>query len=334
VLTRNPSYLPSRLVSLQRGPYTLCLMRGKRLRADLALLFCALIWGATFVAVKDALADVSVAVYLAVRFALAATVMGFLFWRQLRALDRSTVSAGVRIGLALLGGYAFQTTGLKFTTPSKAAFITGSSVVLVPLLLAAFGRRRINRWIWGGALAAFAGLYYLTVPPEGLGGLNLGDPIVFGGAVMFALHVILISRYVDRHSVGALSFLQIATTAVTATLAVPLLSATGLEHPRWVWTSSLVFAVLVTSLGSTVIGFSFQTWAQQYTSPSHTAIFISLEPVFAVLTSWLFAREHLGARVLIGGALILGGILIAELKGASTTVPESPEPSPHESRVP
>jgi drug/metabolite transporter (DMT)-like permease len=300
----------------------------KRLRADLALLLCALIWGATFVVVKDALADVSIAVYLAVRFALSAAVLGLLFWRSLRTLNRTTIWPGVQIGLALLAGYAFQTTGLKFTTPSKAAFITGSSVLLVPLLLAAFGHRRVNRWIWGGALAAFAGLYYLTVPPEGLGGLNVGDPIVFGGAVMFALHVILISRYVEHHSVGALSFLQIATTAVAAMMAVPLLSATGIEHARWVWTSSLIFAVLVTSLGSTVIGFSFQTWAQQYTSPSHTAIFISLEPVFAVLTSWLFAREHLSGRALLGGGLILAGILIAELKGPTTTVPESPEPIP------
>src|SRR5271163_1355989 len=107
-------------------------MPSKRLRADLALLLCALIWGSTFVVVKDALADVSVAVYLAVRFALSAAVLGLLFWRSLRSLNRKTLSAGVQIGLALLGGYAFQTTGLKFTTPSKAAFITGSSVVLVP----------------------------------------------------------------------------------------------------------------------------------------------------------------------------------------------------------
>src|SRR5208282_3854235 len=131
-----------------------------------------------------------------------------------------------------------------------------------------------------------------------------------------------ISRHVEQHSVGALSFLQIATTAVAAMLAVPLLASTGLEHPRWVWTNTLISAVLVTAIGSTVIGFSLQTWAQRYTSPSHTAIFISLEPVFAVLTSWLFAREHLGGRVLLGGALVLAGILVAELKGPSPTVPE------------
>lgn len=301
-------------------------MSNKRLRADLGLLLCALIWGATFVVVKDALADVSVAVYIAVRFALSAAVMGILFWRSLRGLDRKAIWAGAQIGVFLLGGYAFQTTGLKFTTPSKAAFITGSSVVLVPVLLAVFGRRRISAWIWAGALAAFAGLYYLTVPPEGLAALNIGDPIVFAAAIMFALHIIFISRHVGEHSSGALSFLQVATTAVLATAALPLLAITRVEHPRWVWSGNLVAAVLITALGSTVIGFSLQTWAQKYTSPSHTAIFISLEPVFAVLTSWLFAREQIGRRIIVGGALILAGILIAELKAPSPTVPESPDP--------
>ena len=301
-------------------------MSNKRLRADLGLLLCAFIWGATFVVVKDALAHVSVFVYIAVRFALSAAVMGILFWRSLRGLDRRTIWAGVQIGFFLLGGYVFQTTGLKFTTPSKAAFITGSSVVLVPVLLAIFGRRRIHGWIWAGALGAFAGLYYLTVPPEGLAGLNVGDPIVFAGAVMFALHIIFISRHVGEHSSGALSFLQVAATAVFATAISPLLAIARVEQPRWVWTGSLVAAVLITALGSTVIGFSLQTWAQKYTSASHTAIFISLEPVFAVLTSWLFAREQIGRRTLLGGALILAGILIAELKAPSPTIPESPEP--------
>ena len=301
-------------------------MSNKRVRADLGLLLCALIWGATFVVVKDALADVSVFVYIAVRFALSAAVMGIFFWRSLRGLNRKVIWAGVQIGFFLLGGYVFQTTGLKFTTPSKAAFITGSSVVMVPVLLAVFGRWRINAWIWGGALAAFAGLYYLTVPPEGLAALNIGDPIVFVAAIMFALHIIFISRHVGEHSSRALSFLQVATTAVLATAAFPVLAIARVEQPRWVWSSNLVAAVLITALGSTVIGFSLQTWAQKYTSPSHTAIFISLEPVFAVLTSWLFAREQIGRRIIVGGALILAGILIAELKAPSPTIPESPDP--------
>jgi drug/metabolite transporter (DMT)-like permease len=301
-------------------------MLSKHFRADLALGLTALIWGATFVVVKDALADVSVFMYIAVRFALAAVVMAIFFRRSLRGLTRSSTWAGAQIGFFMFAGYAFQTTGLKFTSPSKAAFITGSSVVIVPLLLAVFGKRRVNKWIWAGALAALAGLYFLTVPPEGFGGLNRGDPLVFGCAVMFAVHMIFISRYIADHSVGALAVVQVATTAILATIALPLLSVRNVEHPRWVWSGTLVSAVLITALGSTAFGFSAQTWAQQYTSPTHTAILISLEPVFAALTSWFLAREHLGGRILLGAALIFAGILLAELKGPAPIAPESPEP--------
>jgi drug/metabolite transporter (DMT)-like permease len=301
-------------------------MLSKRLRADLALAFCSLIWGSTFVVVKDALADVSVFVYIAVRFSLAAVLMAILYWRSLRQLDGRTVWAGVQIGFFMLGGYVFQTAGLKFTTPSKAAFITGSSVVLVPVFLAAFGRRRLNAWIWSGALAALVGLYFLTVPAEGLGGFNRGDPLVFVCSVMFALHIIFIGRYVGCSSVGSLAFLQVATTALASVILLSVFAAMSWEHPRIHWTWQLLFAVLITSIGSTVIGFSLQMWAQQHTSPSHTALLISLEPVFAALTSWLFVHEHLSSRILLGAILILAGILLAELKGPSPAVPESPEP--------
>ena len=199
-------------------------MLNKRIRADLALGFCALIWGATFVVVKDALADVSVFVYISLRFGLAAVVMGILFWRSLCDVSLRTMWVGAQIGFVMFGGYAFQTTGLRFTSPSRAAFITGSSVVIVPILLAAFGRRRVTAWIWAGALAALVGLYFLTIPSEGFGGLNRGDPIVFGCALMFALHIIFVGRYIEHHSVGALSFLQVATTAALSAGALPFLA--------------------------------------------------------------------------------------------------------------
>lgn len=301
-------------------------MKNKRLWADLALGICALIWGATFVVVKDALRDVSVFVYVAVRFGLSATIMVAIFWRDLRQLTTRAAWAGAEIGVFMFGGYAFQTAGLKLTTPSKAAFITGSSVVLVPVILAACGLRKITAWIWAGAISALAGLYLLTVPADGLGGLNRGDPIVFLGAIMFALHIIFVARHVERHTVGALAFTQIATTALLAAVFVPVVGRLQWERPHWAWTGNLIFAVLVTSIGSTVIGFSFQVWAQQYASPTHTAILISLEPVFAALTSWLLGAEHLGSRVLLGAALILAGILLAELKSPAPAAPESPEP--------
>ncbi len=300
-------------------------MISKRAQANLALGFCALIWGATFVVIKDALADVSVVTYLAVRFVLAAALMAAIYWRSMRNLTWHTVSAGVQIGVFMFGGYAFQVAGLKFTTPSKAAFITGSCVVMVPILLGVFGRRRITVWVWAGALAAFAGLYFLTVPSAGLGALNRGDPLVLVCALMFALQIIFIGRYVARHSVAALSFLQVATTAVLSLLLLPVAWAAGWERPRLLWTDYLVFAILLTAIGATVIGFSLQTWAQQYAPPSHAALLLTLEPVFAAITSFVVGQEHLGARALVGAALILAGILFAEWRAPAVT--ESPAPS-------
>ena len=288
----------------------------QRLRADLALTICTLIWGATFVVIKAALADISVMAYLALRFGLAAVIMAVLYWRTVRALTRQAVWAGVQVGAFMFGGYMFQISGIRFTTPSKAAFITGISVVFVPIILAVFGRRRISRWIWIGAVVALTGLYFLTVPSEGLGGLNRGDPIVFGCAIMFALHMIFISRGVEHHSVAAISFLQVATTAVLATLVLPLAAATGWERPRLVWTPFLVFAILATAILCTVVCFSLQTWAQKHTSASHAALLLSLEPVFAAVTSVLVGQERIGVRMLVGAALILTGIVLTESKAS------------------
>ncbi|MHB8539326.1 MAG: DMT family transporter [Candidatus Acidiferrales bacterium] len=298
----------------------------RRVQADLALGLCSLIWGATFVVVKDALAFASVFIFNVLRFSLAAIVMGVVYRGAWRKMNRATVGVGALIGCFMFGGYAFQTLGLRLTTASKTGFITGASVVMVPVLLALFWGRRVNRWIWGGAIAALIGLYYLTVPRSGIAGLNAGDFLVMGCAVMFAVHIILVGRYSVRHSVAALSFLQVAMTAALTLVALPVLAATRWEAPRLVWTTSLVWAILITAVGATALCFSMQVWAQQYTTPTHTAILLSLEPVFAALTSVIVAHERLSARVLFGAALVFIGILLAELKGPAQSAADSPGP--------
>jgi drug/metabolite transporter (DMT)-like permease len=231
------------------------------------------------------------------------------------------------MGFFMFGGYAFQTAGLKLTTPSKAAFITGFFVVLVPLLLALFGSRRLSLWVWLGALSAFAGLYYLAVPPSGLPALNRGDLLVLVCAFMFALQVISIGHYTVRFSPGALSLIQIAVTSLLTALCVPIFALVGAEPARVVWTRGLLIAVIATGTLATALAFSAQVWAQQYTSATHAAIIFTLEPVFAGLTSFAFYHERLGARSLAGAGLILGGILIAELLGPAPAAAESPVPA-------
>jgi drug/metabolite transporter (DMT)-like permease len=298
----------------------------ERAKADLALAGTMFMWGATFVVVQNALAYASVFSFLSVRFILAAVVMAAIYWRTVRGLDRTTIIVGAAMGIFLCGGYICQTIGLKFTTPSKAAFLNGSSAVLVPLMLAIFGRRRISVWAWAGAVVATLGLYLLAVPPAGFSHLNAGDLLSFGSAILFAIHIIVVGKYSRSHSTIALTFVQVAVTAIVATIAVPLFSATGWEAPRFDLNASLLSALVVTAIGCTILGFSAQVWAQKHTTPSHVAILFTLEPVFAALTSFVVLHERLSHRALAGAALIFAAILLAELKGPVQAASDSPGP--------
>lgn len=311
----------------------------RRTQAALAMMATTAMWGATFVLVKQALESASVFAFMVLRFGLAALVMAAIYRAAVRGMSRSELRAGVEIGLFLFAGYAFQNAGLLFTTASKSAFITGSAVVLVPLLLFAFWGRKARTSAWVGAFAAFAGLFFITVPGgAGLSGfaqLNRGDMLTVAGAISFALHIIFIGRYTSAHvagdvaprmSIGALSFVQVAVTALLSVVAIPLFHFAEWEATRLDWNPQLITAVAVTGILGTALAFSVQVWAQRYLAPSHTGLLLTLEPVFAALTSYLWLDERLGGRALFGSCLILIGILIAELKGPAQAAADSPGP--------
>ena len=291
-----------------------------RLKAHIALMVCCFFWGVTFVVVKDALADISVFAFMAARFVLGGLPLIWLYRKDLRKLTREEAWAGIQVGLFMFGGYAFQTAGIARTTPSKAAFVTGVSVVLVPIFLAAFWRREIGAWAWGGAAASFAGLYLLTVPKEGLADLNRGDLMVLACAVLYAFQIIYIARYTGKYSLGALSCLQVILAGVLSTIAVPILNATHLEPFFVRYTFAMEFGVIVTAIFTTALAYPLLVWGQRHTTPTNTALILTFEPVFAAITSYHFLNERLGGRALSGAALILAGICVAEWKG---TIPSA-----------
>lgn len=308
---------------------------GRRLRADLALALVSCFWGVTFVVVKDAVSHVSVFLFLSLRFLLAAVILGALQYRALPRLRRKEIFAGALLGLFMFLGYAFQTSGLVYTTPAKSAFLTASSVVFVPILMALFWRGRLGLWVYTGAGAALAGLYFLTVPGGPAWALNLGDILTLAAAALFAVHIILAGEYTRSHSLAALSFLQAAVTALLASLFCALGAVAGWQPLRFVPGWPAYSGILITAVFATAAAFTIQLWAQRYTSPSHAAVLFTLEPVFAATTSYLFSGERLGGRGLLGAFLIGLGILVAELKGPAPVAPESPEPvSPPGERLP
>jgi drug/metabolite transporter (DMT)-like permease len=268
----------------------------------------------TFVVIKDALADISPLYFNAVRMTLAALCLAAVYWRYLLKVDRATWISGAVLGLFLWGGYEFQTTGLVLTTPSKSAFLTGLSVVLVPVFLSVIWRRKVNHWTVIGVVAAFIGLYLLTVPAGetmfDISSVNRGDLLTIGCAVAFAFHIIMLGRATKKHAFEQMAVLQTVFAALLMWLTVPVL-----ERPHALWSPRVIWAILVTGVLCTAVAFSIQAWAQQFTPPTHTALIFALEPVFAWITSYFVLHERLGARAALGAVLILGGILLSELLG-------------------
>lgn len=282
--------------------------------AEAALAFNTVIWGATFVLVKAALADVSPVLFIALRFTLAAAALGAVFrTRALPVRDEPSrswraVAAGAIAGIFLFSGYIFQTMGLRLTSAPRSAFITGLTSVAVPLLAALVYRLRplISEVV--GVLVATAGLALMTLPGV-FGPMRSGDLLTVCCAVGFAAHIVTLGHFSEKMNYEVLAVTQITVAAMLGWALFSLV-----EAPRVAWRPAVVWAILVTGLLATALAFSIQAWAQQYASPARTALIFMLEPVVAWITSYLVAGESLSGRAAAGAALILGGVMLVELK--------------------
>jgi len=283
-------------VSLRRRP---------SLTARLMLLTVAFAWEATFVFVKAALAEIGPFAFLAARFWLAFAVLALPFLTRLRQGGRLLWRAGAGLGLVLWVAYAFQTVGLRTTTATRAGFITGLFVVLVPLLSALVLRQTPALSAWGAALLAVLGLALLSLPIDP--SLALGDGLMLLCALMVAVHILLVDRQARRHDPLALNTVQIGTVALLSGLAALVAEPLPTHLSPGVWG-----AILFTALPAMALALLLQVVGQRRTPPHEAALLLTLEPVFAALTAFFFLGERLSGRGLAGCGLILAAMLLAE----------------------
>jgi len=263
-------------------------------------------WGVTFTVMKEAIARVDLFVFLAQRFFAAFVILAVIAALRGGRLDAAALRGGAAMGLALFLAYAFQTMALRYTSASNTGFLTGLSVVLVPLFGAALLGQRIPAALWRAVALAGAGLFLLTT--NGTWTLNAGDALGALCAVFVAGHILITGRYAGRSDVGWLTAVQIGVIAVCSA-AVAL--ATG--ERLLVWHPFLLWPLVVTVLFATVFAFLVQTAAQRLISPTNTALIFCMEPVFAAAWAAWALGERLGAVGYAGAALILAAMLLAEL---------------------
>jgi drug/metabolite transporter (DMT)-like permease len=284
---------------------------GRSHAAPFFLVLVSVIWGWTFVLVKEGASEIGPWNFLTWRFALASLTLLLLFWRRLRPVRRAELLQGIGIGLALFAGYLFQTWGLLYTSATKSGFITGLYVILVPLLSAGAFRGRVSRGGWLGTGLSTLGLGLILFGHQEIGGemaLNLGDLLTLLCAVSFALQIILIDRFVNPRNYPAILVVQIGSVFLLS-----LAGALIIERPRAMGSPQAWEAILVTGLLATALAYFVQNRYQPLSTPTEAAIIFSAEPIFAGLFGYLLLGERLSGLQILGGAAIFGGIIISQL---------------------
>jgi len=278
------------------------------IRAEIYLLLVALVWGTTFVIVKNGLAYMGAFYFNGIRFMLAFLVLALIFPSFFRSLNRQLVISGVLVGLFMFVGYTFQTLGLKYTTATNAGFITGLSVVLVPLLYGLMTRIFPGIGSIVGVLLAGGGLYMMSFGTTGSFTPAYGDLLVLICAIGFALQIVLVSRYSPHFRAFPFTMVQILTVGVLSLLGGIMFEPVPASLNR-----EVVLSLLLTAIPATAVAFLIQNAMQKHTTPTRTAIIFTTEPIFAAVFAHLYAGEILTSAIVGGGFLIIAGMLIAEL---------------------
>ncbi len=277
----------------------------KMLKADLSLIFIVMIWGTTFPLMKIALGNVKPFYFISLRFITAFIVLTLILNKRLKKINWRTFKIGSFLGLWLFFGFAFQIYGLQFTTASRSGFITGLSVIIVPILSIFVLKQIPTLSSWLGVFLALTGMYFLTGFTEA--GFNIGDLLTFFCAVSIAMQIVFLSKYIIKEDPLVITWLQITTVMVLGTIVSFLEASSGSIS------TNSIMVIVYTGIFATALAIFVQSRAQQFTTSTHAGLIFSLEPVFGAIFSFLILSERLSTMGMIGAALIFAGIILSEI---------------------
>ena len=281
--------------------------------ASAGLILTAAIWGFAFVVVKDSLDYVGAVYMIAIRYSMAALVMGLIFLKKWRQLDARYLRHGLLTGIFLFTAYTTQTIGCDYTTAGKNAFLTTVYVILIPLISWALYKKRPGWYVFVAAILSLTGIGLLALGTGDTAGLNLGDGLTLVCGLFYALHIIWTAKYNEQGDDPLfLTLLQFVVCALLGWILAPVYDGVfptaALQNPR------VIGSMLYLGLFSTMLCFSLQNIGLKYVQSSLASLFLSFESVFGVLFSTLFLHEHLTIRMVIGCILIFVAVVLAETK--------------------
>lgn len=284
----------------------------KSWKAETYLMLVTLIWGGTFLFTKQALVDCSPSLFLVIRLLLAFTLTLIFFGKHLKHLNKEIFWHGTVLGLFFGVGFLLQTYGLKFTSVSKTAFITGITVSITPFVYFILQKKKIAFWSIIGVIIATIGLYIFTKPE--FNNINIGDVLVLLSTFMWAFYITYMDIFTkDKVGVASTSLLVLLQFFYTFLLAVIALFIFDFGNLKLNFTNNLIFALIFNGILASFLVTFIHTAVQRYTSPVKAALIFSLEPVFAATFAIIFIDEVLSTREYLGGAILLIGVVVSEL---------------------
>ena len=284
------------------------------MKSNLLLLLAAAIWGFAFVAQRVGMEHVGPFTFNGVRFVLGSlSLLPLIFYYRNKPQQSSNKSPkgallpGFLAGLILFTAASLQQIGIIYTTAGKAAFVTCLYIVLVPIL-GIFLKQHVSMGTWFSSVLAVVGLYLLCVKESFF--ISYGDLLQLVGALFWSVHILLIDHFADRVDVLKLSFFQFVTCGILS-----LGTALWLETITLEGLGEALIPILYGGFCSVGIAYTLQVVGQKYSPPSHAAIILSMETVFATIGGFLLLDERLGFQELMGCALMLAGMLLTQLQG-------------------
>lgn len=279
----------------------------KGIGAKAALFIAALIWGGSFLIVKNSMDMIQPHMLLAIRFTLGCLLLSIVFHKRLKALNKDYFIKGGIIGACLFAAYSLQTIGILDTTPGKNAFLTAIYCVLVPFFYWIVDRKRPDRY---NILAA--GITLLGIGLVSMNGdfsIGIGDTLTLISGVVFAIHLVAVAKFSKTMDPILLTILQFGYAAVFSWIVGLLFE----EFPVS-WNMQMLGGLLYLSVFATAVALLLQNVGQKYTNPAPASIILSLESVFGVMFSILFYGEELTLRLFFGFFLIFIAVIISETK--------------------
>ncbi len=281
-------------------------MKKKAILGEAALLTAALIWGTSFVMLKETLDSVQTLWVMAIRFTLSSLLMLAFSIKRLKYINKRCVLGGFLLGLCLTAAYVVQTYGLVFTTPGKNAFLSASYCIMVPFLIWACYKRRPNRMHVIGAFLSICGIGFVSLV-EGFDHINIGDVLTVICGFFYAMQIVLMEHYGIGNDPLCISLIQFGTGAVVCWIAALIFEPVPQNVPTSAWLSIAYMGLLCTGLC-----FYLEAWGLRYTPAPIASVLMSLESVFGALVSILFYDERLTIQTAMGFMLIFAAVIISQ----------------------